>query len=148
MIGPWPVLRGGCTDRLLGERGGIALTLGVLLTAVGAVVALLLLAVVDLATTSGRAGTAADAAALAAIGSSPVVGGDGQPCLAAAALATANGARLTRCLADAAAGWPLRVEVHVVARPSSPWLQRLDATMMGMSGRSAAVARPAGPPGR
>jgi hypothetical protein len=122
-----------------GQLGAVALLVALVGAGLSGAGLVLAVAATDLATTSGRAGIAADAAALAAVAASPVAGGDGRPCAAAQALAAANGARLRRCLAGVRDGWPLRAEVTVEATPSSPWLRRLAPSV---AGRSAAVLDP------
>lgn len=81
-------------------------------------------AVADLALTSARARTAADAAALAALGVSPLAAGSPHldPRSQARSLATANHATVVRFDDD---GWPLRYGVTVAVEPATAWVKRL-----------------------
>lgn len=80
--------------------------------------------VADLALTSARARTAADAAALAAVGTSPLAAGaaSDDPRAAARRLAAANHAQVVDLQAH---GWPLRYGVTVAVQPSTPWVRGL-----------------------
>jgi hypothetical protein len=77
--------------------GWIALTTIVWAGALSLLLCLLLAAVTDVLATQARAQTAADAAALAAVGSSPLIGGDGEPESQARRLSQTNQATLERC---------------------------------------------------
>lgn len=81
-------------------------------------------AVADLAVTSARARVAADAAALAAVGASPLAGGAAHrdPRAQAQRLAAANHAELVDVQAG---GWPLRYGVTVAVEPRTPWVAQL-----------------------
>lgn len=106
-----------------GERGAVALTavLSALLLTAGAAAALS--AVGDLASAVARARTAADAAALAGAGASPLVTpGGGDPRRAAAEVAAANGGRLIGVDDDA---WPLGYAVTVEVQPATRWIRRI-----------------------
>jgi hypothetical protein len=126
--------------RLRSPQGDV----GILLVAAGAAavcVAVLLLSVLlDLSVTRGRAQTAADAAALAAVTSARLVGGDGEACAAAARLAALNGAALDRCVAPGD-GRPLLAQVRVVATPTA---MLLGYVLPDVTAEAAAVLRPAG----
>jgi hypothetical protein len=132
-----------------GEAGGagvLTILAGVLVTVVaGALVA----AATDVGVSAARARTAADAAALAAIGASPLVGGDNRPVEAAAELAAANGAGLVPGTAGPGGagvpgGWPRRVEVRVGVRPAIPLVRALWPTIV--IGAAAEALPPDGPP--
>jgi hypothetical protein len=123
------------------DDGGAA---GLLTVIGGLVVTVLALAVVLAAAGVGvaaaRARTAADAAALAAMGTSPLVsdGSDGLAEREAARVASANGARLINV---DAAGWPLRVRVTVEVRP----LRTLGGLLApALRAHATAAARPSG----
>lgn len=97
------------------DEGTVAL-LGLLTASGVAVVALIgVVALADLALTSGRATAAADAAALAAVGAHPLAGGAGDGETAAARYAEANGASLEALDHDG-----LRATVEVRAEPATP----------------------------
>jgi murein DD-endopeptidase MepM/ murein hydrolase activator NlpD len=79
------------------ERGSAALMLllaGLLASSTGLV---MVTAATDVAASSARARTAAEAAALAAVGTSPLAGGSGDPLTEARRAADANGALLLDC---------------------------------------------------
>ena len=116
--GPRPVERRRARDS---ERGAVGLTT---LTAVvvGLMVAVAVgLGAADLGVAHARAGTAADAAALAAVGADPLVGGDGDHCAAAEALAAAGGATLESCAVarDPGGSPPMEVRVRVAVPPTT-----------------------------
>lgn len=121
-----------------GAAGLVTLSAVALMTAL---VAVTLGGVVDVASTAARARTAADAAALAAAATSPLVAGIGasqRPADAAGEAAAANGARL---LGTDLRDWPLRVEVRVSLLPRTPWARRI----VGPSeARAVAGVRPTG----
>jgi len=100
-------------------------------------------AVTDLGIAAARARTAADAAALAGAGASPLVGGDGDTCDHARRGAEANDGRLLRCrpaatvAAGASVGSGIEVEVAVV--PRNPLVRRLVGDVRA---RAAAGLRP------
>jgi hypothetical protein len=126
------------------DRGGVALlTLvgAMLLAAVGMVV---VVAATDLMVAQSRASTAADAAALAAVGASPLAGGDGDgdPQWAAYRLARENGAELDT-FDDT--GWPRHatVAVHVQTRMS---LLRTMAPTVRAAARAELVPDPSAAP--
>ena len=131
------------------ERGAAGLTV-----VLGAVVVLVVglagvTAIADLALTSARARVAADAAALAAVGASPLAGaGAGAPAdpqAQARQLAAANDAEL---VATDDFGWPLRYGVTVAVQPSTAWVRRLVGPVR--AGAAAALrprrSDPRGPP--
>lgn len=125
-----------------GERGSVALLVlagGITLLAA----ALFVLSVVaDIGVTAARARTAADAAALAAVGTAPLLGGDGSACTAAREVAEANGAEVVRCeLGEASSGGQPNpgVRVEVETRPTSPIARTLVAAIPA---RAAAALRP------
>ena len=95
----------------------LSFVLGLTLLFVGAVAALQL--VTDLSAAAARARTAADAAALAGMAASPLVGGAGDPEALARAMAARNGAVLVRLDER---HWPLRLGVTVRGTPTSPLL--------------------------
>ena len=78
----------------------------------------------DLSLAAARARTAADAAALAGIGASPLVGvaSARAPAEAARTVARANGARLVR---EDTGRWPLRYGVTVEVEPATGWVRRI-----------------------
>lgn len=95
-----------------------------------------------------RAQTAADAAALAAVGAAPLAGGDGRACAAASTAAMRNGATLVECAGPepgpgAATGWALRAEVTVAVGP-----QARRGLLVPLRARAAAVLEPVGGPCR
>ena len=83
-----------------------------------------MVAVTDLAVTASRARAAADGAALAGAGTSPLVapGATDGPDAVAREVARANGADFLR--GDAAA-WPLRYGVTVQVAPRTAWVRRV-----------------------
>lgn len=106
------------------ERGAAGLimvlaTVLVLLVGLAAITA-----IADLAVTSARARVAADAAALAAVATSPLAGGGIRPDPRSQAqrLAAANHAELVDVQPS---GWPLRYGVTVAVAPSTPWVANL-----------------------
>lgn len=125
------------------DRGtaGVTLVLGVVLAVTVGLAGVT--AVGDLAVTSARARTAADAAALAAVMASPLAGGapGSDPRAEAERLAGANHADL---LAVQPRGWPLRYGVTVAVQPSTAWVRRVVGPL-----RAGAVAalRPQRQPG-
>ena len=108
-----------------------------LLTAAGAG----LVAVGDLAWTAARARSAADAAALAGMATSPLVTplSSSSPQEAARAVATANAAAVVR---DDLRHWPLRYRVTVRVEPALGWVRRLVGEV---TARAAAGVRPRTP---
>lgn len=124
--------------RWRGDAGSIGLLILFMLFGLLALGLLLLTVVVDLAVTSARARTAADAAALAAMAASPLAGGDARYEGAAAALASANGARLVECCGDEL----LDVAVQVSIAPASTPLR---AVLPAVSARAAASLAPPPP---
>lgn len=130
-----------CKPRRAGERGGVAL-LAVIAAVLVLAVAIGGLAVsVDLHAAHARARLAADAAALAGIAASPLVGGDGDPAAAAEQLATVNGGRVVELDRS---GWPLRVTVVTATEPRLA----LTATLgVEVRARAAAQLRPVDPAG-
>lgn len=126
-----------------GEHGGAAL-LAVLGTFILLSAGLLVLsAVTDLGIAAARARTAADAAALAGAGASPLIGGDGDTCDDARRGAEANDGRLLRCrsAATVAAGASAgsAVEVEVAVEPRNALVRRLVGDVRA---RAAAGLRP------
>jgi len=124
------------------EHGSVALLVlagGVVLLSTG----LLVLSVVtDVGVAAARARTAADAAALAAVGTAPLLGGNGDACAAARRTAEANGAEVLRCMLGEATtgGSPqpaAQVEVEV---PPAGSLAR--AVVPAVPARAAAALRP------
>jgi hypothetical protein len=106
------------------DRGsaGLTLILGAVLMVTVALAGVT--AVADLALTSARARSAADAAALAAVATSPLAGGGAgaDPRAEAQRLAAANRADIVEL---APHGWPLRYGVTVAVEPSTTWVRRL-----------------------
>ena len=94
-VAPWHVSAGGRPSA--GQSGWIGLTTLVWAGAVCAILLLGLTAATDLLTARTRAQTAADAAALAAVGTSPLVGGDAQAAAVAGRVAERNSAELVTC---------------------------------------------------
>jgi murein DD-endopeptidase MepM/ murein hydrolase activator NlpD len=125
-----------------GQRGsiGVAVLLAALL--VGGAGATLLGAATDLGSSAIRARTAAEAAALAAAGVSPLAGGAGDPRQAAAAAAAANGAELVACCAG---GAPLETEATARVEPKHR-LVRLMHPQVRATAR-AGLRPPPDPPG-
>lgn len=133
--------------RLLHRQAG---SIGLLTILAGGLVACLGLAAIAAATDAGlaaaKARTAADAAALAAVGASPLVGGDGDARTAAKSLAASNDAELVACCAPAeqpaaeADHSGLRARVVVAVQPR---LALLRAATPGLRSTATAVARPA-----
>lgn len=118
------------------DNGGVGLTVvgaGLAFWWVGLV---LLGCVVDLGVASARARTAADAAALAAMSTSPLVGGDGQPDGPASALARANGAEI---VSTDRSQWPLQIAVEVRVAPTVALVRRVVGPVRA---RAAAIAVP------
>ncbi len=99
-----------------------------------------LVTVVDVSLAAARARTAADAAALAAMSSSPLAGGDDAPAVAARAAAAANGARIA---ATDDRGWPLRYAVHAAVAPRTRVARSVVAVVQT---RATAAVRPSGAP--
>jgi hypothetical protein len=94
-------------------------------------------AVGDVTLTAARARAAADAAALAAVGTSPLVsGGRSSPRVAAEQTAHANDAEV---VAVDAQGWPLRYGVTVTVQPALAWVAAITS---GQQARSVAAVRP------
>ena len=125
-----------------GDDGAAALTV-VLATLLVAALALAgITAVADLGLTAARARAAADAAALGAIGVSPLVSRPASqaadPRAEAERVAAANGAELVAVDSD---GWPLRYAVTVTVAPATPWVSRV-------AGRLRATAAAGVRPGR
>lgn len=120
------------------QDGAMGVTVALLVVVLAATVATAGAAVVDLAVGATRARTAADAAALAAAGTSPLVAPDGRANTRAVAAeaAAANGARLT---AIGLAGQPLRYAVTVEVVPTTSWVRRAVGTLQA---RAAAGVRP------
>jgi hypothetical protein len=110
------------TTWLHGERGSVAVTTVVQLVLLLTVGAAALIGVADLAVASGRARIAADAAALSAAGTSPLVAvtRPERPEDAARRTAVANHARLR---STNLTGWPLRVSVEVEVQPATAWVR-------------------------
>ena len=108
-----------------------------LLTAAGAG----LVAAGDLAWTAARARSAADAAALAGMATSPLVTPlpETSPQEAARTVATANGAAVVR---SDLRGWPLRYRVTVRVEPALGWVRR---ALGQVTARAAAGVRPRTP---
>jgi hypothetical protein len=124
-----------------GERGSVML-LTVVLGSLGLTGAVgLVLVAVDLGVASARARVAADAAALAAVQASPVIGGDGERSAHAAAAAAANGARMSRCAEGPPPGWPWTVDCEVAVVPQ---LRAVRALAPPLRARAAAALTPAG----
>lgn len=96
---PWHVSAG--ARRSVGESGWIGLTTLVWAGAVCAILVLVLTAATDVLTARTRAQTAADAAALAAVGTSPLVGGQAQGTAVARRVAERNSAELVTCDCEA-----------------------------------------------
>ncbi len=122
------------------ERGAVGLTT---LTAVVAGVVLagaVGVGAADVGVAHARAGTAADAAALAAVGADPLVGGDGDHCAAAEALAAEGGATLESCAVtrDPAGLPPVEVRVRVRAEPVTAMVPAVP----GVSARATASLAP------
>lgn len=116
------------------EAGAIALTVTFVVLAALSVVLPLVLGATGVLLAGGRARTAADAAALAAMAGSPLVGGAGDPDRdGAAAVARANGAELVAVDAD---GWPLAVVVEVAIQPSGPLGAQLPALTVAAAARA------------
>lgn len=114
-----------------GGAAGLTVVLGTMLVLTVAVAGVT--AVADLALTSARARTAADAAALAAVGVSPLArgatgagasgaGAGVDPHAQARRLAAANDAEVVDI---EPLGWPLRYGVTVAVDPSTEWVRRL-----------------------
>ena len=110
------------------ERGSAAVSTVLLLALMLTVGAAAVIGVTDLAAATAHARTAADAAALAAAGTSPLVPGPkgprGRPEMpadAARRVAEANDARLLTTQLDQ---WPLRVTVEVQVQPVTAWVRR------------------------
>lgn len=129
------------------ERGTVALLLVIaqfVLSAAGLVV---LAVVTDVAITTAKARTAADAAALAAVGATPLLGGDGDTCAAASDAAAANGARVVRCHEMAVPAAPTQagsgIRVDVTLSPAGAFVRRLTGEVRASA---AAGLRPTGPP--
>lgn len=124
-----------------GERGGVALFIAVSATLVLLLGAVLIAAAVDVGVAAARAQNAADAAALAGVGTSPLVGGTGEPCAAARHTAAANGADLERCSAvpGESPAEPLRVEVEVHIATGLPAVRLI---VPHVAARAAAAVRP------
>ncbi|MPZ86682.1 MAG: hypothetical protein GEU81_01150 [Nitriliruptorales bacterium] len=89
---------------LADEQGAVALLVLMAMFVLSAAGLVVLGAVTDLAVTAARARTAADSAALAAVGATPLLGGDGDTCAAASDAAEANNGRLVRCESAGAPG--------------------------------------------
>jgi hypothetical protein len=108
------------------QEGAVGLTTVLATTVALTVTGVLLAGAGDLAFTAARARAAADAAALAAMGTSPLVGASRQqPAAAPAAarqVAAANGASV-KGLDDT--GWPLRYRVTVAVQPRTGLVARL-----------------------
>jgi hypothetical protein len=124
-----------------GSAGLLTVLAGLLFTLVGGA---MVTGATDVAVAAARARTAADAAALAAIAASPLVGGDNDPAAAAAEVATANGARVASLSTGGGTpvrdgGWPRRVEVSVIVEPVSVLVRGI---VPRLESRAAAEARP------
>jgi hypothetical protein len=104
------------------QRGSAALTAvlsGLVVTVLGLS---LVTAAVDLWVAAARAQTAADAAALGAMGTSPLTTGGTEPRPVASRLTDANGGRLDR---TELTSWPYAVAVEVSVQPASAAVQAL-----------------------
>lgn len=126
----------------MNDRGSIALLVlagGVTLLAAG----LLILSVfTDVGVTAARARTAADAAALAAVATNPLLGGDGDACAAARHTAQANGAEVLHCRLGGEGPHPNpqpAVQVEVEVAPAGPLARAL---VRALPARAAAALRP------
>ena len=126
--------------RMDAEHGTAAVSTVMLLVLLLTVGAAAVIGVTDLAAATARARTAADAAALAAAGTSPLVAGAHEPrdtpADAARRVAQANDARL---LAIRLAQWPLRVTVEVQVEPATAWVRRAAGRI---TATAAAAVRP------
>lgn len=112
--------RGRCS----GEDGAIAVVAILALVLFTAGVLAGLSAAADLSLTAARARTAADAAVLAGMGASPLVGAarTGEPGQVARDVARANGARF---VAEDTQRWPLGYRVTVEVEPATAWVRRI-----------------------
>ncbi len=100
----------------LGREDGAAALTTLMASFIGVGLGLVLLLVaIDLGLAWSRARMAADSAALAAVGSSPLAAGNGQPRTAAQELARRNGAQLENLDLS---GWPVRVKLAVAVTPA------------------------------
>ncbi|MPZ73983.1 MAG: hypothetical protein GEU74_12270 [Nitriliruptorales bacterium] len=125
--------------RAAADSGSTALTAVLEIAALLVVSVAGVVAVADLAVTSAQARAAADASALAAVATSPLLaapGGGGEAAAVAAARSTAsrNGATLA---ATDLQRWPLRIHLEVTVTPRTPWLRRIVGPMT--AGATAAV---------
>jgi hypothetical protein len=127
------------------ERGAIGLTTVMAVMGVLTVLLTTLGAAVEVARASIRAQTAADAAALAAMAASPLVGRTAQSgCAEASRLARANGAQLLSCRGPRAGAWLDDAEVEVGVALSGSLSRRL---VPGVTARARAALRPVDGPG-
>lgn len=140
-----PLARG--HTALADEQGGVALLVVMAAFVLGAAGLVVLGAVNDLAVTAARARTAADAAALAAVGATPLLGGDGDACAAASAAADANHARLVRCQSADGSGTGAVARSGVLVEIAvTPDQQLVRAVAGEIHARAAADLRPSSAP--
>ena len=113
--------RAGVRERGAIERGAVGLTTVAVVLGGTVLAGAVALGAADVGLAHARAGTAADAAALAGVGVDPLVGGSGEHCAAATSLAEANGAVLEDCAVTrhAVGAQPVRVAVRVAVTPRS-----------------------------
>ena len=132
-------VRGSVARKGAGEDGAAGAVLLLAAVVMLAVTVPIVVAVIDVSATAARARGAADAAALAAMTTSPVLTtGDHEDAVTAArTVARANGTRLVE---TDKAGWPLRFSAEVEAIPALPWVARLTG---GLRERATAALRPA-----
>ena len=110
-------------NRVRGQEGAAGLTTVLAVWIALAVTGVVLASAGDLAFTAARARAAADAAALAAMATSPLVGPSPLEDARATAqrVAAANGATITR---GDDTGWPLRYRVTVTVQPRTALVSR------------------------
>lgn len=120
------------------DRGFVGVTVVLAVAIAVALAAVAGVAVVDLAVTAQRARAAADAAVLAAAGTSPLVapGRQADPAAVAGTVAKANGARLVRVELR---GAPLHYAAEVEMEAATGWVQEVIGPL---SARAAAGVRP------
>lgn len=142
-------VREGCGGRCgssgcpAGEQGsGTVMVAG--LVAVVAFGLLSILVLASVATSAGRAASAADLAALAGADAARGLA-VGEPCKLAAEVARRNGAALTDCRRSGTGGMIVDVWTSVQLEPGTAWLEPLGAAATGRS-RAGPPSRPWMPP--